>query len=312
MSAPSFFRRDDAGRLCVSGTPLEDIAAEVGTPLYVYSREAVEQAATGWQQAFADCRHQLCYSVKANSNLTLLRLLAEAGWDFDIVSGGELDRLSAISVSAGRVRFSGVGKTRPELEQAVRSGIGAVHLESAGEAELLADIAAAENRSVPVAVRVNPDTQAGGHRGVSTARAGDKFGVPLAEAEELYNYLQQDTQLRPTGVAFHLGSQIVEPTPYLEAIDKVLPLIETLRARGMQIDELDIGGGCAVVTEGGRELSPAELAQAVLPVDSQGRPEAGDVTGPGAGGRRRGTADARAVLQADGWAAHRHSGRCHE
>ena len=251
---------------------LADIASELGTPCYVYSQSAIVAAAERWRAAFPAPQNELCYSVKANSNLAVLKLLAEAGWGFDIVSGGELARLEHLRVAGDRVRFSGVGKTAAELRQAVRAGVGTLHLESAGEAELLAEVAAQEGqqaqqgRQVGVSVRVNPDTEAGARAQISTAKGTDKFGVPLSEAEALYDFLHASEYLQPLGVAYHLGSQIDSPAPWLEATRKVLPLIGALRDKGLDIQELDIGGGAAVSSEGVSALPPAELAAALLPL----------------------------------------------
>lgn len=253
------FERNAAGALCAGSVSLSEIAETMGTPCYVYSEPAIKQICECWAEAFADCGAQLCYSVKANSALAVLRLFSEWGWNFDIVSGGELARLSHLDVDMAKVRFSGVGKTAEELERAVQAGVGAVHLESAREAELLEEVAAEYGRSIDVAVRVNPDVEAGGQTQISTGKAGDKFGVPLGECLALYRRLAKYEHLRPSGVAFHIGSQIDSPTPYLEAMTCVLKLVDQLRADGIAIEDLDVGGGAAV------SLSPQCLAQALVP-----------------------------------------------
>lgn len=263
--------RNAEGELCADGVALSEIAGQFGTPCYVYSAAVLQQNIAAWQGALQQWkdRSQLCYSVKANSNLSLLRLLADAGWGFDIVSGGELARLMHLGVPAERVRFSGVGKTANELQQAVRCGIGAVHLESAGEAELLARIAAEEGRnaSAPVAVslRVNPGIRAGGNENISTAFQGAKFGLSIAAWQQFAPRLAALPQLRLTGLACHLGSQIDSIEPYLAAARTLADWAQQLNADAAvaaNIADIDLGGGVAVADPTSSVQADAGLASA--------------------------------------------------
>ncbi|MGI9346038.1 MAG: diaminopimelate decarboxylase [Gammaproteobacteria bacterium] len=261
---PLFFSRSPSGELCAGGLSLAAIVEQVGTPCYIYHFDAIQALAQKWQLAFHNQPERLCYSVKANSNLAVLRLFADAGWSFDIVSGGELQRLQSIGVTGDRIRFSGVGKTASELRAAVDAGLKAIHLESFAEAKQLQAIAAAQNLKVAVSVRVNPDVRAGGHSAITTGRADDKFGVPLEEALALYQYLLSAPELEPIGLAFHIGSQIADAAAYASAIDKLSALVEQLRTAGIPLQELDIGGGMAAGDESAM-LLPQQLVEQLQP-----------------------------------------------
>ena len=239
------FSRHDGNLFC-DQVDLAAIAREVGTPCYVYSAQAMVQAWQAYDAAFGNLPHRVCYAVKANSSLAVLALLAKCGAGFDIVSGGELFRVLKAGGDAGKVVFSGVGKTRAEIDIALASGIANFNCES--EAELVEINAAAQARGVIAnfAMRVNPDVDAVTHPYISTGLRDHKFGIDIAEAPEVYQRSLAFTHLRAAGVSCHIGSQILDYTPILEAADKVLNLVESLLAAGFGIDHVDLGGGLGI------------------------------------------------------------------
>jgi len=234
------------GRLFCEGVPLDEIAREAGTPCYVYSGRTILDAYRAYDSAFGEMPHMVCYAVKANSSLGILSLLARAGCGFDIVSGGELFRVLKAGGDPSRVVFSGVGKTAPEIELALRSGICNFNCESEAE---LGDINAAAGRLGLIArfaMRVNPDVDAVTHPYISTGLRDHKFGIDIAEAPAVYHRAKAFANLRATGVDCHIGSQILDYSSILEATGKVLALVETLRADGQPIDHVDLGGGLGI------------------------------------------------------------------
>jgi diaminopimelate decarboxylase len=234
------------GKLYSEAVDLEAIAAQAGTPCYVYSAEAILSAWRAYDQAFGDMPHMVCYAVKANSTLGVLSLLARAGCGFDIVSGGELYRVLQAGGDPSRVVFSGVGKTSGEIELALRNGICNFNCES--EAELARIDAVAEKLGVIArfAMRVNPDVDAVTHPYISTGLRDHKFGIDIGEAPAVYHRAKAFRNIRATGVDCHIGSQILDYSSILEATEKVLTLIETLRADGHEIDHVDLGGGLGI------------------------------------------------------------------
>jgi diaminopimelate decarboxylase len=229
---------------------LERLAASHGTPLYVYSAAMVRERVSGFARAFRSIRHSVCYSVKANSSLAILRLIARLGAGFDVVSGGELERvLRADDHAAKRVVFSGVGKTVPEMEIALRTGILLFNIESASELETLAEAAARLKRQAAIAVRVNPDVSAKTHPYISTGLSEHKFGVPIREAETLYLKAAKQPYLKVSGVSVHIGSQITDVSSFTDALEKVAELVRALRSRGHTIDYVDAGGGLGISYE---------------------------------------------------------------
>ncbi|MCX6627236.1 MAG: diaminopimelate decarboxylase [Candidatus Solibacter sp.] len=235
--------------------PLADLAHQAGTPAYVYSSQAILQNYAAYTQAFGALPHTVCYAVKANSSLAILALLAKAGAGFDIVSGGELYRVLQAGGDPSKVVFSGVGKTAAEVEYALESGIHTFNCESEAELALLDAKAARLGKTAGFSIRVNPDVDAVTHPYISTGLSRHKFGIAIAGAAAVYERARQFRNLVAEGVSCHIGSQILDPSPILEAVDKVLALANTLRAQGHPIRHLDLGGGLGVAYHAG-EKSP--------------------------------------------------------
>ena len=236
--------------------PLSRLAEEIGTPCYVYSADAIVANYRAYEQAPAGLDHEIHYSVKANGTLGILALLAREGAGFDIVSGGELFRVMQAGGDPARVVFSGVGKTRAEIEYALDNGVELFNCESEAEAELLAEAAEKLNKRPSVALRVNPDINAETHPYVATGMQEHKFGIPITEAERIYQRLAANPRLTPAGVSCHIGSQIFDSGPFLEALEAVTSLAERLRSAGLPIRYLDLGGGLAVAYRG-EESTPS-------------------------------------------------------
>jgi diaminopimelate decarboxylase len=242
--------------------PLADLAAEVGTPAYVYSAGAILQAYKAYDEAFGSVPHSICYAVKANSGLGVLALLARAGAGFDIVSGGELYRVVQAGGDPAKVVFSGVGKTAPEVEYALDCGIHSFNCESEAELALIDALAARRGVVARFAIRVNPDVDASTHPYISTGLSEHKFGIAIAEAEGVYQRARQFRNLQACGVSAHIGSQIVDPSPLLESMEKLLDLAVRLRASGLPMEEIDLGGGLGVAYHAGEKAAeiPAYVA----------------------------------------------------
>ncbi len=234
------------GLLYCEEAALADIAAGAGTPCYVYSSRSILGRFRAYEEALEGSPHLICYSVKANANLAVLHLLAEAGAGFDIVSGGELYRVLKAGGRASRVVYSGAGKTAAEIEYALKEGIYSFNCESEGEISLLEGLAARAGRKARVALRVNPDVDAATHPYITTGLRHNKFGVSSGEAERIYRRISGSAHLLPEGVSFHLGSQILDVRVILEGLDRVLALAERLRAAGLPIRWLDLGGGLGI------------------------------------------------------------------
>ena len=246
----------DAGELRLEGVRLSDIAAEFGTPCYVYSRAAIESAFRAFDEGLGAIDHLVCYAVKANSNLAILDLLARLGAGFDIVSGGELARVLAAGGSASRVIFSGVGKSADEIAYALESGIRCFNVESEPELERIAAIAGRMGKRAPVSLRINPDVDARTHPYISTGMAGNKFGIPHGRALEAYRHAARLPALRVTGIDCHIGSQILDTDPLDAALERVLELVAALAAEGIALEHVDLGGGFGIRY---REESPPDI-----------------------------------------------------
>jgi diaminopimelate decarboxylase len=227
--------------------PLAKLAERHGTPLYVYSATAILERVEVFKRAFRHIPHTICYSVKANSNLSILRLLARQGCGFDVVSGGELERVLVVDRRAAKnVVFSGVGKSPEEMVSALKAGIFLFNLESESEISTLAECAARLRKVAPIALRVNPDVAADTHPYISTGLRKHKFGIPIQIARELYAKAADSKYLKIAGVSVHIGSQITETAPFAEAVDRVAELVRSLRLDGYRIGYIDIGGGLGI------------------------------------------------------------------
>lgn len=232
--------------LYLENVPLADVARREGTPCYVYSRAAILDRFRAYDQAFGSAPHKVCYAVKANSNLSILKLLAEAGAGFDIVSGGELFRVLRAGADPDSVVFSGVGKTSQDVDYAIEHKIRSFNCESEPELALIDALASRRGIKARVALRVNPDVDAATHPYISTGLREHKFGIDIAEAEAVYERAREFSSLALDGVSCHIGSQITDTAPMLEVVDKMIALVKRLRARGLPIRTLDLGGGLGV------------------------------------------------------------------
>jgi diaminopimelate decarboxylase len=249
-----------AGVLYAEDVSCEQLAQRFGTPLYVYSRAALESAYRAFDEAFAELPHRVCFAVKANSNLAVLQTLARAGSGFDIVSGGELARVLAAGGDPAGIVFSGVGKAREEMAAALDAGIGCFNIESVAELDLLDRTARDKGMSAPVALRVNPDVDPKTHPYIATGLAQSKFGIAIADAQALYAEAMQRPGLQVVGLACHIGSQLLDLDPFEDALDRLLELAGQLQAQGVPLAHLDIGGGLGV--RYGDELPPSPAAYA--------------------------------------------------
>ena len=250
---------------------LADLAQAHGTPLYVYSKAAMLDALAAYQRGFAGRKVQICYAMKANSSLAVLQLFARAGCGFDIVSGGELARVLAAGGDASKVIFSGVGKTRAEMRQALAAGIGCFNVESEAELEVLNEVALGMGAQAPVSIRVNPNVDAKTHPYISTGLKGNKFGVAHERTLATYQRAAALPGLRVVGIDCHIGSQITEVSPYLDAVDRVLDLVQSIEAAGIAIHHIDFGGGLGITYNG--ETPPAADAlwqQLLAKLDARG------------------------------------------
>jgi diaminopimelate decarboxylase len=258
---PQFSYRPDGTLLC-EAVALSAIAERAGTPAYVYSQAAFTSAYRRFQGAFRGLPHTICYAVKANSNLAVLRRFARLGSSFDIVSGGELYRLQRIGVPGQRIVFSGVGKTREEIREALRARLLLFNVESAAELELLASEAARLGRAAPAAIRVNPDVEAGGHPHIATGHHRHKFGVEWSEARRLYLFHRHSVWLEWKGISAHIGSQITSLAPFRSASARLAGYFRELSRAGMHLRYVDFGGGLGIPYTNETPPALAEYARA--------------------------------------------------
>lgn len=235
-----------AGELHAEGVALSAVAQEFGTPAYVYSRAHIEGQYRAYTDALAGLPHLVCFAVKANSNLGVLNVLARLGAGFDIVSRGELERVLAAGGDPHRVVFSGVGKTRDDMRRALEVGVHCFNVESTDELERLQQVAAERGVVAPISLRVNPDVDAGTHPYISTGLKENKFGIDIADAEAVYARAAELPNLEILGVDCHIGSQLTTLPPFLDALDRLLALIDRLAERGIVLRHLDLGGGLGV------------------------------------------------------------------
>ena len=241
---PHIARRGAA--LYIEGVALNELARTYGTPLFAYSKASMLSALSAYQRGFAGRKAKICYAMKANSSLAVLQVFAQAGCGFDIVSGGELDRVLAAGGKAADIIFSGVGKTRAEMQKALDAGIGCFNVESEAELEVLSAVASAAGKTAPVSIRVNPNVDPKTHPYISTGLKGNKFGVAHERTLGTYKRAAALPGLKVVGIDCHIGSQITEDTPYLDAMDRVLDLVEAIEAAGIPIHHIDFGGGLGI------------------------------------------------------------------
>jgi diaminopimelate decarboxylase len=255
-SAASTFHCDDVS--------LVRLAESFGTPLYVYSASMIRERMRAFDRAFRGTPHTVCYSVKANSNLGILRLIAKLGCGFDVVSGGELERVLHVSRAAARkVVFSGVGKTRDEMRAALKAGILLFNVESESELNVLAECAGRAGKIAPIALRVNPDVPAETHPYISTGLHRHKFGIPVPAAVRLYDEASSNKHLKVAGVSVHIGSQITDVQPFTETMQRVAELVRTLRGKGHSIAYVDAGGGLGIGYDQSATPEFTEYAKAI-------------------------------------------------
>ena len=233
-------------QLFAEDVPVSAIASEYGTPTYVYSRDTLERNYLQYAQALEGDNHLVCYAIKSNSNLAVLNVLARLGAGFDIVSVGELERVIAAGGDPAKVVFSGVGKQAHEMRRALEVGVHCFNIESEAEMELLQEVAADMGKQAPVSLRINPDVDAGTHPYISTGLKENKFGIGIKQAPAAYQRAHELPNLNVVGVDCHIGSQLTEINPYLDAIDRLLALIDELASLGITIKHLDLGGGLGI------------------------------------------------------------------
>jgi diaminopimelate decarboxylase len=258
-------------QLHVEGVALSQLAREHGTPLFVYSKAAMLSALAAYQRGFAGRQAQICYAMKANSSLAILQVFAEAGCGFDIVSGGELARVLAAGGDPAKVIFSGVGKTRAEMKQALQVGIGCFNVESEAELDVLSEVAVSLGKQAPVSLRVNPNVDPKTHPYISTGLKGNKFGIAHEEALRAYRHAASLPGLKVVGIDCHIGSQITDSTPYLDAMDRVLDLVAEVESAGIPIHHIDFGGGLGINYNGDTPPEADALwAQLLAKLDARG------------------------------------------
>ncbi|CAE6921024.1 Specifically catalyzes the decarboxylation of meso- diaminopimelate (meso-DAP) to L-lysine [Vibrio sp. B1FLJ16] len=259
-----YFNYQDDGQLWAEDVSLQALAEQYGTPLYVYSRATLERHWKAFDSAVGQHPHLVCYAVKANSNLGVLNTLARLGSGFDIVSGGELERVIAAGGDAKKVVFSGVGKTPAEMKRALELGIKCFNVESEPELERLDKVAGELGVIAPISLRINPDVDAKTHPYISTGLRDNKFGIAFDRAPEVYKFAQSLPNLNVQGIDCHIGSQLTDIEPFIDATDRLLTLIDDLKAQGINIRHLDVGGGLGVVYRDELPPQPSDYAKALL------------------------------------------------
>lgn len=271
MSQLPAFLTHQNGELHMEGVPLSRLAREHGTPLFVYSRSAMLAALAAYQRGLAGRDHLICYAMKANSSLAILQTLVRAGCGLDIVSGGELERALAAGVQPHRIVFSGVGKTRAEMHRAIEVGVGCFNVESRAELDVLDEVARSMGRKAPVSIRVNPNVDAKTHPYISTGLKGNKFGIAHEEVIATYRHAAACAGLQVVGIDCHIGSQITQSGPYLDAMGRVLDLVTAIEAAGVPIPHIDFGGGLGIDYNGDTPPAADELwAQLLARLDARG------------------------------------------
>lgn len=250
--------------LYAEGVAVTDIADNYGTPCYVYSRATIERHWHAFDDALGNHPHLVCYAVKANSNLAVLNIMARLGSGFDIVSVGELERILKAGGDPKKVVFSGVGKREDEMQRALEVGIRCFNIESPAELERLNDVASALGKVAPVSVRVNPNVDAGTHPYISTGLKENKFGIDILQVDEVYARASELPNINPIGIDCHIGSQLTDTSPFLDALERVLALADRLADKGIEIHHLDLGGGLGIRYQDETPPEPSEYAAALL------------------------------------------------
>ncbi|WCP66997.1 diaminopimelate decarboxylase [Vibrio tubiashii] len=259
-----YFNYQDDGQLWAEDVSLTELAQQFGTPLYVYSRATLERHWHAFDKSVGEHPHLVCYAVKANSNIGVLNALARLGSGFDIVSGGELERVIAAGGEPGKVVFSGVGKTAAEMKRALELGIKCFNVESEPELERLNKVAGELGVKAPISLRINPDVDANTHPYISTGLRDNKFGIAFDRAPAVYKFAQSLENLNVQGIDCHIGSQLTDIEPFIDATDRLLALIDDLKAQGITIKHLDVGGGLGVVYRDELPPEPSDYAKALL------------------------------------------------
>lgn len=253
------------GALCLEEVDVASLAKTYGTPCYVYSKQAILNVYKAYTDSFAAVDHQICYAVKANSNLAVLGILAQAGAGFDIVSSGELARVLEAGGEASRVVFSGVGKRTDDIRYALEAGIGCFNIESDSELALIQGVAAELGKTAAISLRVNPNVDAKTHPYISTGLKDNKFGISHEKALSVYQQAAAMPNILIKGIDCHIGSQLTEVAPFIDALDKLIELIDSLRAHGIELEHIDLGGGLGVQYIDETPISIADFAAALLP-----------------------------------------------
>ncbi len=254
-----------SNKLYCEDIPVNNIAKREGTPLYIYSKNTLTENYMRLDRAFASVPHMICYSVKCNSNITVLRTLAKCGSGFDIVSGGELFRVIRSGGDPSRVVFAGVGKSEKEIIYALNHNIKIFTVESESELERINAMASNMNTKAQVAIRVNPDVDPQTHRFISTGKKENKFGMDIERAKAAFHLAMMLSSVEPVGIHMHIGSQIVSSEPYAQALDKIVPMITELKRAGIPLQYIDIGGGLGIVYDTEIPQTPEEFASVIIP-----------------------------------------------
>jgi diaminopimelate decarboxylase len=259
------------GELCLESTRLSELAQAHGTPLFVYSKAAMLAALAAYQRGFAGRQVQICYAMKANPALGVIELFARAGCGFDIVSGGDMDRVLAAGGAAEKIIFSGVGKTRAEMRRALQAGIGCFNVESEAELDVLSEVATGMGLRAPVSIRVNPNVDPKTHPYISTGLKGNKFGIAHERVLPTYQHAAGLSGIRVVGIDCHIGSQITQTEPYLDAMDRMLDLVGAIEAAGIPIHHIDFGGGLGIDYNGDTPPDAGQLwAMLLAKLDARG------------------------------------------
>jgi diaminopimelate decarboxylase len=259
------------GELHAEDLPLHDLAREHGTPLFVYSKASMLDALAAYRRGFAGRKVRICYAMKANSSLAILQVFAQAGCGFDIVSGGELEKALAAGAKPADIIFSGVGKTRAEMRRALDVGIGCFNVESEAELEVLSEVATAAGKTAAISIRVNPDVDPQTHPYISTGLKGNKFGIAHSRTVAAYQRAASLPGLQVAGIDCHIGSQITQAAPYLDAVERMLDLVQAIEDAGIPIHHIDFGGGLGIDYKGDQPPAADALwAQLLQRLDARG------------------------------------------